>query len=274
MKPIFVVMRSDLYESLRSRWFLVYLLVFSSLVALIFASGVTNSYVLGFTGLTRLLLIFIQACNVILPVFIMVTTVKSIAGDRDAHILEYMLSFPVSLKDYYWGKLLGRFIVVLIPLIFAMCVALAIGIFSGGVPWALVFLYTVLLICSAFTFLGIGFFVSTLVRSQEMAVGVALFAWLFLIAFIDIALIGIMIKNLIAPEVIFSVALLNPVQVFRVAAISLFDPVLSVIGPAAYFILDRMGRNGFLLYALLYSIFLGAAFAFAGYFIFKKKDLL
>ncbi len=274
MNPVFLVMKTDLRESLRSRWFLIYTIVFAGLVALIFATGVANSRVLGFTGLTRLLLIFIQACNIILPVFILITTVRSIAGDRDSHILEYMLSFPISLKAYYWGKFLGRFVSVAVPLLFAMFLAAAVGMFTGGVPWPLVVLYTVLLTASAFTFLGIGFLISCLSRSQETALGVAMFVWLLLIALIDIVLIGVLIRSGISPEIIFSIALANPVQLFRVAAVSLFDPVLSVIGPASYFILDKMGRYAFLAYSLSYCAIIGLISAFIGYVLFRKKDLL
>ncbi len=274
MSPMLLVMKTDLKESFRSRWFLVYTLVFAGLVAAIFATGVTDSRVMGFTGLTRLMLIFIQACNIILPIFILITTVRSIAGDRDAHILEYMLSFPISLKSYYWGKFLGRLISVMLPLLLAMLLALAFGLVYGGVPWPLMALYTVLLLCSTITFLGIGFFISCVSRSLEMATGAALFVWLVLIALIDIVLIGFMIKTRVMPEVIFSLALTNPVQIFRIAAISLFDPVLAVIGPASYFILDKMGRGLFLFYSMCYTVFIGMLFATLGYIMFRKKDLI
>ena len=107
-----------------------------------------------------------------------------------------------------------------------------------------------------------------------MAVGAAFFVWLFLIAFIDIALIGVMIKSLVPANVIFATALLNPVQVFRIGAISLFDPVLSVTGPASYFILDTFGKVGCALYSLLYPAIIGIIFSVLGYFIFRKNDLV
>lgn len=274
MKALALVAKVDLKQSLRSKWFLVYALVFAGLVALIFATGVTSSRVQGFTGLTRLLLIFIQACNIILPIFILITTVRSIVGEREAHVFEYMLSFPLSLKAFYWGKFIGRLVAVIIPLAFAMALAVIIGLITGGVPWGLTFVYCGLLFCSAVCFLGIGFFISCVSRSIEMATAAAFIVWFVLIALIDLVLIGIMIKSRVAPEAIFMIALTNPVQLFRIAAISLFDPVLSVIGPAAYYILDRVSRNVFLLYAFLYNIAVGLIFVFAGYKIFSRKDLL
>lgn len=242
---------------------------------LIFVSGVTESRVMGFTGLTRMLLVFIQACNIIMPVFVLVTTVRSITGDRESNVLEYMLSFPVSLFSYYFGKLIGRFIIIFLPLLLALILSLIIGVLkTHQVPVDLFVLYIGLLAFNSFAFLGIGFFISSVIKSMEFALGISLFVWLFLIAFIDAALIGLMIKQLLPETVVYMAALLNPVQVFRIGAISLFDPVLSVIGPASFFILDTVGRAGYTIYALIYPLILGFLFAFAGYFVFKKNDIL
>ena len=99
MKNLLLIAYLDLKESIRAKWFLVYSLVFGGMIALFFIAGVTQSQVMGFSGLSRLLLMYIQITIVILPIFILVTTVRSISGDRDNHILEYMLSFPISLKQ-------------------------------------------------------------------------------------------------------------------------------------------------------------------------------
>ncbi len=275
MRNMMLVAKQDITGSLRSRWFIGYSLVFIFLVVLIFVSGVTESRVMGFTGLTRMLLVFIQACNIIMPVFVLVTTVRSITGDRESNVLEYMLSFPVSVFSYYFGKLIGRFIIIFLPLLLALILSLIIGVLkTHQVPVDLFVLYIGLLAFNSFAFLGIGFFISSVIKSMEFALGISLFVWLFLIAFIDAALIGLMIKQLVPETVVYIAALLNPVQVFRIGAISLFDPVLSVIGPASFFILDTVGRAGYTIYALIYPLILGFLFAFAGYFVFKKNDIL
>lgn len=275
MRHILLIAKQDITGSLRSRWFLGYGIIFILMIVLIFVSGVTESRVMGFTGLTRMLLVFIQACNIIMPVFILITTVRSIAGDRESNVLEYMLSFPVSLFSYYFGKFIGRFVVIFIPLLSALVLSLVIGfIKTGEAPFGLFMLYTGLLAFNAFAFLGIGFFISSSIKSLEFASGMALFVWLFLIAFIDIALIGFMIKQLVPETAIYAVSLLNPVQVFRIGAIALFDPVLSVIGPASFFILDTLGQTGCMIYALIYPVFIGLIFAALGFIVFKKTDIL
>ena len=275
MKNLLLIAYLDLKESIRAKWFLVYSLVFGGMIALFFIAGVTQSQVMGFSGLSRLLLMYIQITIVILPIFILVTTVRSISGDRDNHILEYMLSFPISLKQYYWGKILGRFITVFLPVFFAMILAVIYGVSIGAsVPWDILFLYSGLLFALSSAFLGIAFFISSFVKSSEVALGISFFVWIFLLAFIDIALISLMMQNRYEESMIIAIALANPMEIFRVAAISLFDPELTVMGPVAFYILDTFNQWAFVLFSILYPVLLGLVFAVFGYRIFSKKDLV
>ncbi|WP_294878060.1 ABC transporter permease subunit, partial [Sulfurimonas sp. RIFOXYB12_FULL_35_9] len=202
-------------------------------------------------------------------------TVRSISGDRDNHILEYMLSFPISLRQYYWGKIIGRFITVYLPVIFAMILAVIYGAIKGAsIPWSIFFLYTGLLFSLSSAFLGIAFFISSFVKSSEVALGIAFFIWIFLLAFIDIALISLMMQQRFNEELIIFLAMINPMELFRVAAISLFDPELTVMGPVAFYILDLMSQSVFILLSIGYPLVVGLAFAYAGFKIFEKKDLV
>jgi len=275
MKNLTLIAYLDIKESLRSRWFFVYAFVFGGLMGLFFISGITDSVVMGFTGLSRLLLVFMQVTIIILPIFILITTVKSISGDRESNILEYMLSFPISLKEYYWGKFLGRFVTVFFPVIIALFLGIVWGIYKGGnLPWGMITLYSTLILSLCLIFLGIAFFISAVVKSHDIGLGLSFAVWIVLLAFIDVALIGLMMQNRVSDEVIITIAMLNPIETFRIGAISLFDPELTVIGPVAYYLLDSLGRGILIAYSILYPIALGVLFAIFGYIIFKKRDIL
>jgi len=275
MKNLLLIAYLDVKESLRSKWFYVYSVVFGGLMALFFITGVSDSVVMGFTGLSRMLLIFIQVTIIILPIFILITTVKSISGDRESNVLEYMLSFPVSLKDYYWGKMLGRFATVFLPVFLALMLGVVFGMLKGGaLPWKMIFLYSVLLFSLSFVFLGLAFFLSTILKSTDIALGASFVVWIALLAFIDIALMGLMLQNRVSDELIITLAMLNPIEVFRIGAISLFDPELTVIGPVAYYLLDTLGSVWLIIYAFVYPIVIGLLLSYLGYIAFRKKDLL
>jgi ABC-2 type transport system permease protein len=274
MKQLLLTARLDLSESLRARWFQLYTLVFGGIVAVLFVFGVTESRVLGFVGLSRLLVTYIQLTMAILPIFVLITTVRSVAGDREAGVFEYLLSLPVSLAGWFWGKMLGRYLAIFAPVMLAMAAAVVIARIKGlPVPWGMFGYYTALLAALSACFLGIGMLVSVIARSTDVAQGAAFLIWLSLLLFLDLILLGVMIQGKVAPEVAVGIALVNPLQVFRTAALALFDPQLIVLGPSAYVILDHFGLAGYKVFALVYPALIGAGSALAGYWLFRRSDL-
>ena len=274
MKHLMLTALADINESLRSRWFLIYSLIFGGIIVALFMTGLTESRVMGFTGLSRLLVTYLQITMAILPVFVLLTTVRSVAGDREAGVFEYLLSLPVGLAAWYWGKIIGRFIVVFLPVILAMLLAMVWASLKGAeIPWTQVLFYTGFLIVLAWCFLGIGMLISSLARSADVAQGAAFMVWLFLLLFLDLILLGVIIKQGMPPEGVIAIALANPLQVFRTASMLLFDPQLVLLGPSAYVILDNFGRAGYLIWALVYPVALGSLCAWIGYWLFRRGDL-
>ncbi len=274
MKHLLLNAHADIAESLRARWFLIYTAVFGGLVVLLFAYGLAESRIMGFTGLSRLLLTYIQLTMAILPIFVLITTVRSVAGDREAGVFEYLLSLPISLSAWFWGKMLGRFVMVFLPVFLALIGALAWGGAKGAsVPWAMLIYYTALLMSLAWCFLGIGMLISTLARTSDVAQGAAFVIWLTLLLFLDLILLGILIQEHLPADSAVAIALANPMQVFRTASMMLFDPQLVLLGPSAYVILDTFGQTGYIAYAIVYPVFLGSLSAWVGYYLFKRSDL-
>jgi ABC-2 type transport system permease protein len=155
-----------------------------------------------------------------------------------------------------------------------MLAAVVWGVLKGAdVPWLLFGFYTGLLMALAWCFLGIGMLLSTLTRSADVAQASAFVVWLTLLLFLDLILLGVMIRNQIPPESAVAIALANPLQVFRTSAMLLLDPQLVMLGPSAYVILDAFGRAGYVAYALAYPVLLGTLCAFVGYLLFKRSDL-
>ncbi len=274
MKHLWLTAWADIIESLRAKWFIVYTSVFGGIVVLLFVFGITESRIMGFTGLTRLLITYIQLTIAILPVFVLITTVRSVAGDREAGVFEYLLSLPISLAAWFWGRFLGRFIVVFLPVFLAMIGAVIWASIKGAdIPWGLFLSYTGLLLAVAWCFLGIGMLISSMARSSDVAQGLAFMVWLTFLLFLDLILLGIMIREGLPSDTAVILSLLNPLQVFRTAAMVLFDPQLVILGPSAYIILDHFSETGYIIWSIFYPVSLGTLSAFAGYYLFKKGDL-
>lgn len=275
MNTFLLITKTELKDSITSKWFWLYALVFGGAVIVLFLTGITESQIMGFTGISRLLLTYFQLCVVVLPIFILMTTVRSIVGDKESSVLEYFLSMPVSFSNFFWGKIAGRFIVILVPILAAMLLAaLWAGIKGLNIDLKIFITYCCLLVSMSWCFLGIGMLISSLVNRQETGLGIAFFSWLILVLFIDIVLIGVFLQKQVNPELIISIALLNPLQDFRVASMALFDPDLTMLGPASWFILDHFGKTGFILFGIAYPLALGFLTAFSGYLVFSRRDIL
>lgn len=273
MRQLMQLARADFGESVRARWFLVYSIVFGGVMVGLFASGLTESRVMGFTGLSRLLVTYLQITMALLPIFMLITTVRSVVGDREAGVFEYILALPVGIGAWYWGKLAGRFLVVFLPVFGAMLAAVVWGMIQGvDIPWFQVLFYTGLLAAMAWCFLGIGMLISTLSRSTDVAQGAAFLIWLFLLLFLDLILLGALIQEGLPAESAVAIALINPLQAFRTASMLLFDPQLVLLGPSAYVILDNFGTKGYLAWAMAYPIVVGFLTAGFGFWIFKRGD--
>ena len=275
MKNYLLIAKYDIKESIRSKWFLLYLLIFAALIGFFFATGVVDSRVAGFSGLSRMLLLFVQICLIILPIFILITTVRSISKDRELGSLEYLLSFSLSLKEYYFGKVLGRAFIIVVPILASLVLALFVALFKGvSVVFGVFLAMSGLLIALAFVFLAFGFCISALIKNSEFALGFAFVLWIFLLGFMDLTLIGFLMKTNVSENLIYAVSLINPLQVFRVACFGLFEPNLAVIAPAAYFILETFTPLTLLVFAVLYPVLLGCLCLYFGYLSFVRKDLI
>lgn len=275
MKNLFLIHKIDVKESLLSKWFLIYSLVFGAVIAVFFADGVGQYLIYEFVGLNKMLLMYIQVSIIIVPIFVLISTITTIIKDKEHNTLEYMLIFPVSLSEYYWGKFIGRFVSLILPLFMALLIGIIYGINKDlGLELSKFFIYLGMLVSMTIFFLGLSFFVSSFLRTQEIALSSAFFIWMFFIAFIDIILLEVLLSKQVSSQVVISLAILNPVELFRVASMMLFDSDLKMLGAVSYYILDYFPKNIFILISLVYPIISGLFLAFIGSILFKKKDLV
>lgn len=267
--------RMELRETLRARWYQVYLVAFVALMGAFFAFGLAESSIMGFHGLGRLLLTFIQLVLLILPIFVLVTTARTLVGDRESGVWEYMLSLPVSFRGYFWGRMGGRGTAMIVPLVLALFGGAMVEVVRGNpVPWEVVVYYAVMVVSLTVCFLGIAMALSVVSVSQEMAVGVAFVIWLASEGLVDAVLLGLLIRQQIAAEWILGIAMLNPLQAFRTAAVVLLDPELKLLGPLSYTLHEELGRTGMLAWAIAWPVVVGLVSAGWGAWRFSSRDVV
>jgi ABC-2 type transport system permease protein len=235
--------RLELADALRSRW----LAFTASIYALIFGGfvwfGVRESRVLGFTGLSRVVLNVSNAVVLAIPLVALVATSQTIVRARQSGYFELLLSQPVKRAEWFASIVASRFLVVVGPLVVMLLGTLAAGAFTARDPMLvpMVARSLAVTIALAWAFLGVGFFVSAWSRTPERATVLALVAWLFASAIHDFALVGALLRWKLPPETVFALAASNPVEAARIAILAGVDPDLSVLGPVGFWLANTLG---------------------------------
>ena len=273
--------RLELAEALRSRWMVftaaIYALVFSGFVWL----GLRESRVLGFTGLSRVVLNVANAVVLAVPLVALVATTQTIVRARQSGFFELVLSQPVRRRDWFVSVVLSRFVVVAGPLVVLLLGALLVGrlgLVGNGAsdpdltPMVARSLFVT--VSLAWAFLGIGFWLSATARSAERATVLALVAWITAAALHDFALVGALLRFHLAPAVVFSLAAANPVEAARIAILSGVDPELSVLGPVGFWLANTLGSGRALAVGVLWPFALGSIAMLAAERRLRRSDLV
>lgn len=260
MSPMRVMLRLELADARRSRWALftggVYALVFGLFVWL----GLRESTVLGFTGLSRVILNVANAVVLAVPLVALVATSQTVVRARHSGFFELLLAQPVRRSDWFYAAVLSRLVVVVGPLVALLLVTLAVGAISGSgdAATASVVLRSLAVTASlAWAFIGVGFWISASARSAERAIVLALLAWLLASALHDFALIGVLLKVKLPPHLVFLIAAANPVEAARIAILGGIDPELSVLGPVGFWIANSLGARLTVLAGVAWPLLLG-----------------
>lgn len=254
------LLRVELADALRSRWMLftavLYVGVFGSFVWL----GLRESSVLGFTGMSRVVLNLSNALVLTLPLVALVATNQSVVRARSSGFFELFLSQPVRRGDWLRSAAISRLVVLVAPIVVLLVVAFAFGMAQEWEPSLLPLVIRSLLVSVAltFAFVGIGFLVSSLANTPERATVLALLAWVTSSILHDFALIGALLNWRISPKIVFAIAASNPVEAARVAILSGVDPELSVLGPVGFWLANNLGSTIALIIGIGWPLVVGA----------------
>lgn len=259
VSPRRALLRLETADALRSRWVLftaaAYVSVFGAFVWL----GLRESRVMGFTGLSRVVLNVSNAVVIVLPLVALVSTNQSIVRARATGLFELLLAQPVARADWLFSAVTSRLLVIVGPLVVLLVGTLAAGWMTGEQSLAPLIGRTLLVVSSlSFAFVGIGFFVSSAARSTERATVYALVAWLAASVLHDFGLIGALLRWHLSPAAVFGLAAVNPVEASRIAILSGVDPELSVLGPVGFWLANTLGPRLALAAGVGWPLLLGA----------------
>jgi ABC-type transport system involved in multi-copper enzyme maturation permease subunit len=120
----------------------------------------------------------------VLSILAIVFTFASISGDKESGILRLILANPVFRKQVLMAKLVGNYVVFLVPFILSLLIALVIVYASGLIPIFSKELFIPVLIMLGISLLfilvifNLGLWISALTRNSILSVNVLLLIWI------------------------------------------------------------------------------------------------
>lgn len=260
MRALWAFTRLELAEALRSKWLAfasaLYLLMLVTFVWL----GLRESSVLGFTGLSRVLLNLSNAVIVVFPLVVLVGTHSAIVRAKTSGFFELMLTHPVKRGTWFKALLLSRLLVLVGPLVVILLgCAVAAALLEPEPGLGQVAARSLLITASLiFAFVGLGLYVSSRAKTLERAMVWALLLWVVTAALHDVLLIAVLLRTPLPPQAVFFAAMVNPSEAARVGLLTSVDPELSALGPVGFWVANKLGASLSLLLAVAWPFALGA----------------
>jgi Cu-processing system permease protein len=239
---VMILAQKEWHDAYRNRWFVLYTAAFAILALALSWLALSSIGSYGLAGLGRTGASLINLVLLIVPLMGLTLGALSLAGERERGTLLYLLAQPVTRLETLMGKYLG--------LALALCISLSLGFglsggliaWQGGTAQAGAYLSMVALaFLLALVSLSLGMLVSTVTSKGSTAVGLALFLWLILVFFGDLGLMGTALVMKVRVGELLTLAFINPLQVFKMAAILAIRGSLDVLGPAGLYALRTYG---------------------------------
>jgi len=257
MRNTLAFTRFELADSVRSKWLgsaiVLYALVFIGFVVF----GLRESSVLGFTGISRVVLNVTNGVLVAVPLLVLLATSQVVVRARRSGLLETVLAQPTSRRAWFTGVLASRAAILIGPLVLVFVLALLFGWGEEGLGRVTARCLAIS-IALAWAYLGVGLLISAAARTPERAMVYALATWVLVTALHDFLLIGVLLNTKLPPKTVFFIAALNPSEAARVGILTSVDPELSVLGPVGFWLANSLGPTRALVVAVVWPAVLGA----------------
>ena len=238
LRVIVALLKKEINDSLKNRWFVLYALVFTGLALLLSWLSLSSGGIgySGFASFGRTAASLINLVLLIVPLMALTVGAGSLAGERERGTLHYLLSQPVSRGEVLLGKYLGLAASLLGALALGFGLSgLVIATQAGGTNAGAYVLLAALAFALALGMLSLGFLVGVLARKTTVAISVALFLWLALVFVGDLGLMGTALAFKLPISALFHMALINPLQAFKMFSLISINTTLDVLGPAGMY---------------------------------------
>lgn len=240
---ILIIGQKELREALRNRWFVLFTFAFAGLSMALSSLSQPELGQMSLSNYSRTSASLINLVLLFIPLIGLVLGSSGLASERETGALDYLLSQPVNHAEVLIGKYLGMACALLASLIFGFGTAAAAMAISNQAGNPTSYLITVALASLlALAMLSIGFLISVSMWKLSTALTSSLFVWLAFVFIGDLGIMGAAIITQMPISTLFWISIINPLQMFKMAAILNIQADLEVLGPVGMYATEQYGE--------------------------------
>ena len=234
--------RKEVREAGRNRWLLLFGAGFT-LAALAFSVlGLSGLGTFGIAGFGRTAASLLQLVMLLVPLMGLLVGAMGIASEREHGTLLTLMAQPVTAGEVFAGKFLGHLTALSLALLIGFAASGGVIGASGHSAQMAGFLWlAVLTLLLGAAHLGLGLWISSVTSRVSTAVGFALAAWLVLVFLSDLGVMGTAMILRFSPSQLLWIAMLNPVQAFKLGVVASLHGTLETLGPSGRYAMEALG---------------------------------
>jgi Cu-processing system permease protein len=236
MNVLLCLAGKEIRDGMRNRWIAATIVV---LAALALGLSLLGSAPVGPVKASTLSITVASLSSLsvyLIPLIALMLSYDALVGEFERGTMQLLLTYPVARWQVIVGKFLGHVAVLVLAIVIGYGIAgLAVAArggadSEGGRAFLSLMGSSVAL---GAVFIGLGYFLSAIVRERATAAGLAVALWLALVVLYDLTVLGVLIADqgrIVTQTTVSILMAINPTDLYRVYNLTSFDGTATAAG--------------------------------------------
>ncbi|MGD9488023.1 MAG: ABC transporter permease subunit [Calditrichaceae bacterium] len=245
IKIINSIAMQELLSVIRSRWVMIFSVVFAVIALTISFAGTKISGFTGFQDFIRTTASLLNLNLYLVPLVALILGAMSFASDEPG-ALQLQISQPVLRSENLLGKYFGLFLAIVISTGIGFGAAgMVIGWRAGASDLTAYIAFVLLSLVLGLIFLSISALISVITMKRTQALSIGLFVWFIFVILYDLLVMWLAssFEGNVLRNVLFGMLFGNPVDLVRVGTLFVLGGKI-MFGPTAGAVLKFVGGTG------------------------------
>jgi|TARA_B100000959_G_C14985767_1_gene625510 Cu-processing system permease protein len=273
LRTVLIIANKELRDAKNNKWMIVYTIVFVILSFVFAWIDLSQSHIYGAAGFGRTAATLINIIILIIPLMGLSLGALLISSEHENGNLLYLIAQPITRVEYLLGKYLGISLSLTLSLLIGFGISGILISFKVGSYQITNYIYMIALsTCLALISISIGLLISVITKKSITSLGLALFTWLLFVFFTDLGIMGTSLILKLNVNQLFTISLINPLQVFKILSILVLNNNLEVLGPGGIYAMRTYGQSLIYILLIITALFICIPLIISCYILKNKRD--